>query len=965
MSRFRGLMSDWVCAPLGRRRFYLAYTALFALMMVLVYGWFYLNGKSSLWTSDSLSQFYSNLLYLREWVRGILDGVLSGQGLAVPLWDMRIGHGEDVLNVVNWRPLNFVSVLFPRDQLELYCWLRFFFCLYLAGFLFCAFVRKLDGAYHATTIPCAFIYTLCGISLFYLVKHPVFVEALVYLPWVLIGAERVLRGQSPWAYVLGLAVCGAAYFYNLATIVIATVVYALVRYLYGGLGYRREARAFARLVGAFVLWTLLGVGLCFVSLLPNLLLALSASRGIANPIELLYGPDYYVDLIGALSGPSQAGIYGYIGMPIIALAVVVIASLEKSPRAQACRFVLAVCAAIFVFPLLARVFNGFAGQTNRWCFVFSFVIAVVCALELPHVAQRSRRTIGAASIVVAAYCAMVLGLSVLGFDVSGNHALLGAVAVAATACLAASGRARALAVLFCLTVVVEISYSGYVAYSGFNGTLISEFTRAGEAYSDATGVTARAVDAGLSERVDGVNPEYTNYYSNSNYGLRSGNAGLSAYYSYSPSSVTKSALAFGVSQMATPMRINSLDQRTVLNELFSVRYVCAEPGQSGEIPYGYSYVATVDGVDIYENDNPLPLVYSYDQAFSEESVSQMRPDVVEQLMLSAAVVGSSDAGADPAAFDLTWRLPSDVLLDTGGLRDILAEGTTREKFRLTDTGVVVFEPFTVDLPCAAEGGSEVQAVFTDILFTPMSSGAYREWQWGSADSRSEKLGILRSSLFRSFAGTGSLEVKSFDDGGSVLSEKRTMLLGETNQYFYGPRDLVINAGYSQQSRSKFTLTFCNTGYYDFSAFELVSYPMGSFDEKVDALGKASEVDIRCNTVTASIEGKEGQWACIAIPRSSGWVATVNGEPADIFSINYEFMGVRLHDGENRIRLEYVTPGLTAGLLISTVSLLALIALLVWSKGFGGTLVRPGLQHAASRGRHSADGTAKGGLRYGR
>ena len=114
--------------PLDRRRFYVVYSLLFAVLMVLVYGWFYLNGKSSIWTSDSLSQFYSNLLYLREWVRGILDGVLAGEGLAIPLWDMRIGHGEDVLNVVNWRPLNFVSILSPREQLELYCWLRFFLC---------------------------------------------------------------------------------------------------------------------------------------------------------------------------------------------------------------------------------------------------------------------------------------------------------------------------------------------------------------------------------------------------------------------------------------------------------------------------------------------------------------------------------------------------------------------------------------------------------------------------------------------------------------------------------------------------------------------------------------------------------------------------------------------------------------------------------------------------------------------
>ena len=77
-----------------------------------------------------------------------------------------------------------------------------------------------------------------------------------------------------------------------------------------------------------------------------------------------------------------------------------------------------------------------------------------------------------------------------------------------------------------------------------------------------------------------------------------------SFYSYSPSSVTKSAMTLGVSQVATPMRINSLDQRSVLNELFAVRYVCAEPEQASEVPYGYTYRYGYDGIDVYENDNP-------------------------------------------------------------------------------------------------------------------------------------------------------------------------------------------------------------------------------------------------------------------------------------------------------------------------------------------------------------------------
>ena len=219
----------------------------------------------------------------------------------------------------------------------------------------------------------------------------------------------------------------------------------------------------------------------------------------------------------------------------------------------------------------------------------------------------------------------------------------------------------------------------------------------------------------------------------------------------------------------------------------------------------------------------------------------------------------------------------------------------------------------MEIPRTADAGSEVQAVFTNVLFTPIGyDDTYLQWQWGNATTRSEKLGIVRNGLFRSFAGTGSIEVKSTNQEGVTLSEKRTMLLGATNQYFYGPRNLVINAGYSQEQRSGFTITFCNTGYYDFDEFNLVAHSMDAFDEKVAALGKASDVSIDCNSITATIKGRNGQWACIAVPRSSGWSATVNGKVADIVALNYEFMGVRLEEGENVIRMQYTTPGLAIG-----------------------------------------------------
>lgn len=74
----------------------------------------------------------------------------------------------------------------------------------------------------------------------------------------------------------------------------------------------------------------------------------------------------------------------------------------------------------------------------------------------------------------------------------------------------------------------------------------------------------------------------------------------------------------------------------------------------------------------------------------------------------------------------------------------------------------------------------------------------------------------------------------------------------------------------------------------------------------------------------------------SVPYESGWTATVNGEPAQIYTVNVGFMAVICPAGEQvTIRFDYMTPGLYPGGLISLASLLLLLiyvlCMRVWYK----------------------------------
>lgn len=70
----------------------------------------------------------------------------------------------------------------------------------------------------------------------------------------------------------------------------------------------------------------------------------------------------------------------------------------------------------------------------------------------------------------------------------------------------------------------------------------------------------------------------------------------------------------------------------------------------------------------------------------------------------------------------------------------------------------------------------------------------------------------------------------------------------------------------------------------------------------------------------------------SVPYEKGWTAEVNGEPAEIYRVNVGFMAVVVPRGEKVvIEFTYRTPGLTAGILITLLSLLLLFAYLFFTR----------------------------------
>lgn len=78
------------------------------------------------------------------------------------------------------------------------------------------------------------------------------------------------------------------------------------------------------------------------------------------------------------------------------------------------------------------------------------------------------------------------------------------------------------------------------------------------------------------------------------------------------------------------------------------------------------------------------------------------------------------------------------------------------------------------------------------------------------------------------------------------------------------------------------------------------------------------------TVTASRDGV----LMTSIPYDSGWSVTVDGAEVEVFSVADGFLGVDLTTGTHTVTLTYRPKGLLVGMIVSTVSLIALVVLLI-------------------------------------
>ncbi|GAY73531.1 YfhO family protein [Lentilactobacillus kosonis] len=149
------------------------------------------------------------------------------------------------------------------------------------------------------------------------------------------------------------------------------------------------------------------------------------------------------------------------------------------------------------------------------------------------------------------------------------------------------------------------------------------------------------------------------------------------------------------------------------------------------------------------------------------------------------------------------------------------------------------------------------------------------------------------------------------------------------------QNIVLNLGYSAKSRGGVVIRFTEVNALHLKKVKLVAVPFNTnkYQQHITKLQQQGlqQLSVKNDRITG-LTNNSNQKAILttSIPYSSGWQLKIDGKKTPTHLVNQGFIGATIPKGRHQIIINYVTPGLKIGQLLSIVGI-------IWLVGF--TIIR--------------------------
>ena len=885
-----------------RKYCYGVYTLMFLLMCIVAFLPFFTEGKSFVWgagVEDGLSQHFSALAYYGEALREFFRNLLAGHPKLV-MWDMSLGYGADILSTLNYYaigdPLNLLyGFVSPKNTETMYDFM-ILLRMYLAGITFIMYARKMKKRSYGTVIG-ALVYVFSGFCFRLGLRHPFFINPMIYFPLLCLGIEKIYQRERPYVFIFAVCVSAMSNYYFLYMLTIFAVIYAWIRFY----KYTEENKMknFFLTILKFGMYYTLGIAMAAVILLPSVIGFLGNGRygnGVDWKSLIVYPGKYYLLLIENFIGYGNMGSNTNAGyLPIVGIVVLfTLFSQRMKHKKYRVAFIASIIA--LILPIFGYAFNGFSYANNRWAFALSFIVALLTAEMYPRLFVMSKRQqigIGAGIIIYTVFCIIV---NASGEEILKNKGIMAACGLIAVFYilllifqrLGYDTQKRIVRVSMAILLLISVGVHGYYRFDPKGYAYTQEFMDQGQAYRTLKEDNIRMLSKVNDPSVYRVHAEGYRY---KNYGLINHLNTISGYYSITAKCVTDTIKGYDTLGMQYADKYKGVDQRLGLLSLAGVKYitvahnsqVAKDVSSMGDVPYGVEKLRKKGNITLYKNKYALPFAYAYDSYMTEQQYEQLNGIGKEQAMLAQIILNQYPA--DKEIQHNEQRNDPDI--QTISLPETRISSPKGKKY--------------ADITVPVEKDKETYLYFKNLVYHGKKNG-------------DDKF------ILTGRKGTKGILVTQND------VQQKIHIQSTFNPYYFGRKDYIVKINHqTSKAKEKVRLNFLSPGEYEFDDISLITVP------KKDVLARLKErkensmkqIQYEGNHFRGVYHAKKDQILCVTIPYSKGWKATVNGNRTKIYKANGMFMGIIMKKGTQSVKLDYETPGLKIGAWISLVAWIGL------------------------------------------
>lgn len=885
-----------------RKYCYGVYTLMFLLMCIGAFLPFFTEGKSFVWgagVEDGLSQHFSALAYYGEALREFFRNLLAGHPKLV-MWDMSLGYGADILSTLNYYaigdPLNLLyGFVSPKNTETMYDFM-ILLRMYLAGITFIMYARKMKKRSYGTVIG-ALVYVFSGFCFRLGLRHPFFINPIIYFPLLCLGIEKIYQRERPYVFIFAVCVSAMSNYYFLYMLTIFAVIYAWIRFY----KYTEENKMknFFLTILKFGMYYTLGIAMAAVILLPSVIGFLGNGRygkGVDWKSLIVYPGKYYLLFIENFIGYGNMGSNTNAGyLPIVGIVVLfTLFSQRMKHKKYRVAFIASIIA--LILPIFGYAFNGFSYANNRWAFALSFIVALLTAEMYPRLFVMSKRQqigIGAGIIIYTVFCIIV---NASGEEILKNKGIMAACGLIAVFYilllifqrLGYDTQKRIVRVSMAILLLISVGVHGYYRFDPKGYAYTQEFMDRGQAYRTLKEDNIRMLSKVNDPSVYRVHAEGYRY---KNYGLINHLNTISGYYSITAKCVTDTIKGYDTLGMQYADKYKGVDQRLGLLSLAGVKYitvahnsqVAKDVSSKGDVPYGVEKQSKKGNITLYKNKYALPFAYAYDSYMTEQQYEQLNGIGKEQAMLAQIILNQHPA--DKEIQHNEQRNDPDI--QTISLPETRISSPKGKKY--------------ADITVPVEKDKETYLYFKNLVYHGKKNGD-------------------DNFILTGRKGTKGILVTQND------VQQKIHIQSTFNPYYFGRKDYIVKINHqTSKAKEKVRLNFLSPGEYEFDDISLITVP------KKDVLARLKErkensmkqIQYEGNHFRGVYHAKKDQILCVTIPYSKGWKATVNGNRTKIYKANGMFMGIIMKKGTQSVKLDYETPGLKIGAWISLVAWIGL------------------------------------------